>query len=157
MANLKEWTKHDLLQAYRGYQKLGRTGAVGAEDFDGLFRYLIDEQTRSVPGAGPVVAASILLQEIAARWAADAEIEESMIQNGTHLWYLDKDTGEIEEAVVETVEYKNDRLYSFGVHFCITNDFDVFSEATIGNCFFKSEQQALNALHQGENPNNSRV
>lgn len=145
MMDLKQFTQQELLQTYRGYEMLMRTGAVGSEDFDGIFRNLIDERNDLTPGLGVADASLALLQEIAVRWAAVAEQEDAMIRVGTHLWYVNKDTGEIEEAVVETVSYKNGALDSFGAQFA-NDDFDVFEGSAVDSCFFRSEQRAVQAL-----------
>lgn len=143
--DLKNMSQHELLQTYRGYELLMQTGAVGPNDYDGLFRKLIDEQTKQSPGAGIVNASLILLQEISARWIADTELSEAVIRAGTPLWYVDKETGKIEKAVVETVNYKDGVLDSFGAKFD-NGDFDVFEGSAIDDCFFRLEQQAVQAL-----------
>ena len=41
--DFKKLSDNELLQAYQGYLKLEKTGAVGPDDFDGIFRRAIDE------------------------------------------------------------------------------------------------------------------
>ena len=68
-----------------------------------------------------------------------------MIRVGTPLWYVDEETGNIEKAIVETVNYKDGVLDSFGAEFD-NGDFDVFEGSAIDDCFFRSEQQAIQSL-----------
>lgn len=143
--DLKNMSRHELLQAYRGYELLMQTGSVGPNDYDGLFRKLIDEQNNQTPGNGIVNASLVLLQEISARWIADTELSEAVIRVGTPLWYVDEETGNIEKAIVETVNYKDGVLDSFGAEFD-NGDFDVFEGSAIDDCFFRSEQQAIQSL-----------
>lgn len=93
MIDLRTWSDHDLLQAYRGYQKLNETGAVGEDDFDGLFRQLIDDQVNITPGSGSIAAASVLLREISSRWAADVAKKDA----ASGIWH----GKELQDNVVE--------------------------------------------------------
>ena len=147
--DLRNLSRYELLQAYRGHELLESTGCVGKEDFDGLFRALIDEQTQQAPGLGIVNASMLLLKEIASRWAADNTGLDDLIRAGTPLWYVDMENGAIEKATVETVSYKEGVLESFSAEF-ENGDFDEFIGSAIDDCFFRSEQQALQALKNGK-------
>lgn len=60
--DFKKLSDNELLQAYQGYLKRRKTGAVGPDDFDGIFRRAIDE----CPGSYKVIATEkALLEEIA--------------------------------------------------------------------------------------------
>lgn len=73
-------TKEDLLQAYRGYLKLSETGAVGEEDFDGIFRKAIDESDVSI-GGKVVTTCQALIAEIAKRWFAEHNQQPEPLSN----------------------------------------------------------------------------
>ena len=68
LTNFEKLNEKELLQAYRGYLKMAKTGAVGEDDFDGLFRRAIDEQSKEHPGRGVINATQDLLAAIANRW-----------------------------------------------------------------------------------------
>ena len=148
MKDIQTWTQQELLDAYRGYVHLQQTGAVSSEEYGGLFRAMIDEHIADAPGQAVIRAATVLLQEMARRWADTAEKELAMIRVGTHLWYVYDEDGTIEECIVETVDYKDGKLDCFGANFCETEDFDVFNGSAIDSCFFRSAEQAWAALRK---------
>lgn len=139
--DFKNLSEKELLQAYRGYRKVMDTGAVSENDFDGIFRKAIDEQSGSAGLHLPMASAN-LLAEMAERWYNEHQFADTMLTVGTELWYVDEDTGEIERAVVVTVNYKDGKLDSFGAEFPESDDFDEFYGHAFGSCFFSSEAQA---------------
>lgn len=147
--NLKECTSQQLCQLYRGRQKLCETGAVGADDFDGLFRQLIDEQEAACPGRGVLNASSMVLDEIAGRWFEEQGQIDEMLSPGKELWYVDEETGGIEKAVVATVCYKDGVLDSFSAEFPESDDFDEFYGSAYGSSFFASEALARKRILKG--------
>lgn len=64
------------------------------------------------------------------------------IKKGDAIWYLDDDSGEIEEGIVNTVYYKNGKVDSFSVDFKDSGDFDEFYGDALGDCFFTSMESA---------------
>lgn len=146
--DFKNLSEKELLQAYRGYRKVMETGAVGENDFDGIFRKAIDEQSGSVGLHLPMASAN-LLAEMAERWYNEHQFVDTMLTVGTELWYVDEDTGEIERAVVATVSYKDGKLDSFSAEFPESDDFDEFYGHAFGSCFFSSETQAKMKLAKG--------
>lgn len=141
-----ELSGKELLLAYRGYQLLKNTGAVGEADFDGLFRKAIDEAEAEHPGFGVINATNELMLVIAEKWVAEQELANDMLSPGDTLWYTDEDTGGIERAIVCTVQYKNGKLDSFSAEFPDSGDFDEFFGSALGSCFFRSETQAKLAI-----------
>ena len=76
--DFKKLSNIDLLQAYQGYLKLEKPGAVGPDDFDGIFRRAIDE----CPGSYKVIATEkALLEEIASRWFAEHNQQASPLDH----------------------------------------------------------------------------
>lgn len=71
------------------------------------------------------------------------------IKKGDKIWYVDFDTGEIEEGKVFSVYYKDGYIDSFSVDFKETGDFDEFIGASMGKYFFTSEEIAKAALING--------
>lgn len=139
----------DLLQAYRGYCKAAETGTVGKDDFDGIFYMAVDERGKRCKGLGIPATTLDLLSEIAQRWYNEHQFVDTMLTVGTVLWYVDEDTGEIERAVVATVNYKDGKLDSFGAEFPDSDDFAEFCGSAIGSCFFFSEDKVkLKALEK---------
>lgn len=146
--DFKNLSEKELLQAYRGYRKVMDTGAVSENDFDGIFRKAIDEQDGSAGLHLPMASAN-LLAEMAERWYNEHQFVDTMLTVGTELWYVDEDTGEIERAVVVTVNYKDGKLDSFSAEFPESDDFDEFYGHAFGSCFFSSETQAKMKLAKG--------
>ena len=68
------------------------------------------------------------------------------LTEGMHVWYADKDTGEIEEGEVFSAHYKDGELDSFSVNFILSGDFDEFVGSAWGHRFFSSLEQAKAAL-----------
>lgn len=76
--DFKKLSNIDLFQAYQGYLKLEKTGVVGPDDFDGIFRRAIDE----CPGTYKVIATEkALLEEIASRWFAEHNQQASPLDH----------------------------------------------------------------------------
>ena len=148
MTNFEKMNEKELLQAYRGYLKMAKTGAVGEDDFDGLFRRAIDEQSKEHPGRGVINATQDLLAAIANRWFEEHSQAEEVLVAGTEVWYVNKDEGCLEHGVVETVYYKEGNLDSIGVNFPDSNDYDVFDGSALGRSLFRSELQAKERLTQ---------
>ena len=71
-----------------------------------------------------------------------------MLKIGATVYYLDDD-GKIERGVVTGVSYDKGKLESFGVEFPESNDFDEFYGEAWGDCFFGSEEEALDRLREG--------
>lgn len=74
---------------------------------------------------------------------------EKLPKFGSQIWYVDFETGEIEEGEVVSVQYKDGELDSFSVKFKETGDFDEFYGHGWGDCFFESKEMAENALLKG--------
>lgn len=72
--------------------------------------------------------------------------KEEQIKKGMTIWYVDSDTGEIEEGKVFSVNYKDGCLDSFSVDFKLSKDFDEFCGDAWRKCFFGSLEQAEAAL-----------
>lgn len=72
-----------------------------------------------------------------------------MLESEATVYYLDDDDGKIERGVVTSVEYDGEKLVSFGVEFPESGDFDEFFGEAWGDCFFSSEEDALNKLREG--------
>lgn len=68
------------------------------------------------------------------------------IRKGDKIWYVDFDSGEIEEGEVSAVYFNKGRIDSFSVDFKETGDFDEFTGDAIGSCFFTSREMAESAL-----------
>lgn len=83
------------------------------------------------------------------RERADYEDCSQVIQKGCQVWYVDFESGEIEEGGVCSVYYKNGHLESFSVEFKEVGDFDEFLGNAIGDCFFMSKEMAEQALVNG--------
>ena len=71
-----------------------------------------------------------------------------MLKTGATVYYLDDD-GKIERGVVTGVSYDKGKLESFGVEFPESDDFDEFFGEAWGDCFFGSEEEALDRLREG--------
>ena len=74
--------------------------------------------------------------------------KEKLLKKGMAVWYVDTDTGEIEEGEVFSVDYKGKHLDSFSVDFKVSDDFDEFLGSAWGDCFFGSKEQAEAALRR---------
>lgn len=149
--NFNTLSEAELLSAYKGYQLLEKTGAVGENDFDGVFRKAIDEAEAEHPGFGIINATNELMLAIAKKWVAERELISGMLSPNDVIWYADDDTGKIEKAVVQNVQYKDGKLDSFSAEFPDSNDFDEFLGSALGTCFFRTEAQAKLRLG-GSNP-----
>lgn len=147
--NFKDLSDSELLNAYKGYQMLAKTGAVGEEDFGGIFRRAIDEREAEKRGYGLVNAANELLAVLAEKWFTEHAAAETVLTSGTELWRVDDETGEIERAVVVAAHYHEDELESFSVDFPDCGDFDEFFGSALGSSFFRSEAQAKLHLKKG--------
>ena len=144
--NFNTLSEAELLSAYKGYQLLKKTGAVGETDFDGLFRKAIDEAEAEHPGFGIINATNGLMLAIAKKWVAEQELISGMLSPNDVIWYADDDTGKIEKAVVQNVQYKDGKLDVFSAEFPDSDDFDEFFGSALGSCFFRSETQAKLAI-----------
>ena len=71
-----------------------------------------------------------------------------MLKAGPTVYYVD-DNGKIERGVVTSVSYDKGKLESFGIEFPESNDFDEFYGEAWGDCFFGSEEEALDRLREG--------
>lgn len=76
--------------------------------------------------------------------------EKELLAEGMHVWFVYKDTGEIEEGEVFSVHYKDGNLDSFCVNFIPSDDFDEFDGSKWGDCFFSSAEKAKAALLKGK-------
>ena len=148
--DFKNLSEKDLLMAYEGYKLVEKTGAVGEDDFDGIFRRAIDER-KELAGGGVFNAAAELKSVLAEKWFEEHKMLDEMLTPGTDLWYVDEEDGTIEHAVVATVDYKNGKLDSFSAEFPDTDDFDEFYGSALGSCFFRSEEAAKRAILEGKN------
>lgn len=74
--------------------------------------------------------------------------KEEPLKKGMIIWYVDTDTGEIEEGEVFSTDYKDGHLDSFSVDFKVSGDFDEFFGSAWGCCFFGSREQAQAALRR---------
>lgn len=72
------------------------------------------------------------------------------LTKGMRIWYVDQNTGEIEEGEVFSVYYKDGKLDSFCVNFIPSDDFDEFDGSKWGDCFFSSAEKAKAALLKGK-------
>lgn len=70
------------------------------------------------------------------------------LKKGMSVWYVDTDTGEIEEGKVFSINYKGEHLDSFSVNFKVSDDFDEFLGSAWGDCLFGSKKQAEAALRR---------
>lgn len=73
----------------------------------------------------------------------------TVLQKGSQIWYVDFETGEIEEGEVFSVSYKDGHIDSFSVEFKEIGDFDEFYGSAIGDNFFLSRNMAEQALVNG--------
>lgn len=71
-----------------------------------------------------------------------------MLKTGATVYYTSYD-GKIEQGIVSSVDYDNGKLTTFGVEFPENGDFDEFFGEAWGDCFFGSEEDALNKLKAG--------
>ena len=71
-----------------------------------------------------------------------------MLKTGSTVYYVDNN-GKIERGVVTSVSYDKGKLESFGIEFPESNDFDEFWGNAWGDCFFGSEEEALDRLREG--------
>lgn len=153
--DFKKLSERELLQAYRGYKKLATTGTVGEDDFGGVFRRAIDECDSDI-GVKVTDTIMALLQELSERWFQEHDLVDSMLTVGKTLWYANKETGEVERAVVESVNYENGKLESFGANFPESNDWDLFFGSALGDVFFQSEAQAKMYLEDDKKEDEKR-
>lgn len=72
--------------------------------------------------------------------------ELPIVTKGLSVWYVDTDSGEIEEGKVFSAYYKDGKLDSFSVEFKGSKDFDEFFGSAWGDCFFLTKEQAVAAL-----------
>lgn len=71
------FSSEKLKLAYQGYRKMAETGAVGEEDFGGVFRTAIDDMNKATASYGIINATNDLLAEIAQRWYTDKTVESA--------------------------------------------------------------------------------
>ena len=83
------------------------------------------------------------------RERADLENCSKAIRKGDAIWYVDFESGEIEEGEVFSIQFKDGRIDSFSVDFKETGNFDEFVGDAIGDCFFISKEMAESALANG--------
>ena len=69
---------------------------------------------------------------------------------GMTVYYSDKDTGQIDQGIISTVYYKNDKLDIFTIDFDC-GDFDEFLGEAWNDCVFNSMESALDSLRKGDN------
>lgn len=70
---------------------------------------------------------------------------------GNSIWYVDFDTGTVEEGKIFDIQYNNGHIGSFSVEFKETGDFDEFYGDGIGRYFFPSADMANVALRSVRN------
>lgn len=73
----------------------------------------------------------------------------NILTKGDQIWYVDVDTGEIEEGVVSSAYYKNGKLDSFSADFIESDDFDEFNGTAYGKSLFTTREAAELALSMG--------
>lgn len=78
--------------------------------------------------------------------------KEGTLKKGDNVWYVDRETGEIEGGTVFSSYYKNGMLDTFSVDF-EDGDFDEFIGSAWGTCIFGSQKYAEAALIKGEEEN----
>ena len=83
------------------------------------------------------------------RERANLENCSKAIRKGDAIWYVDFESGEIEEREVFSIQFKDGRIDSFSVDFKETGNFDEFVGDAIGDCFFISKEMAESALANG--------
>ena len=71
-----------------------------------------------------------------------------MLETGPTVYYL-ADDRKIERGVVTDVCYNKGKLKSFSIEFPESDDFDEFWGSAWGDCFFGSEDEALDKLREG--------
>lgn len=69
------------------------------------------------------------------------------LKKGDSIWYVDFDSGEIEEGEIVNIYYKNEQVDSFSVDFKEAGDFDEFEGKCLGDCFFANRKMAEVALY----------
>lgn len=111
--------------------------------------YHISEYPHAVQISEALKMALDLLNERAA-----LEDCANTIKKGSQVWYVDYESGEIEEGEVFSVQYKDQHIDSFSVEFKETEDFDEFFGKAIGDCFFLSKEMAEQALINGHGVRN---
>lgn len=84
------------------------------------------------------------------RERADLENCSKAVRKGDAIWYVDFESGEIEEGEVFSIQFKDGRIDSFSVDFKETGNFDEFVGDAIGDCFFISKEMAESALANGQ-------
>lgn len=72
--------------------------------------------------------------------------ELPILKKGMSVWYVDTDSGEIEEGEVCSTYYQGGKLDSFSVEFKESEDFDEFFGSAWGACFFPTKEQAVAAF-----------
>lgn len=76
--------------------------------------------------------------------------KEEPLKKGDKVWYVDKDNGEIESGTVFMSYYKDGKLDTFSVDFDC-GDFDEFYGSALGDCFFRSEDEAKAVFEKERN------
>ena len=71
-----------------------------------------------------------------------------MLKTGPTVYYVDNN-GKVERGVVTSVSYDKGKLESFGIEFPESDDFDEFYGEAWDDCFFGSEEEALDQLREG--------
>lgn len=100
------------------------------------YRYPREEQFNFCPKCGK------------SRGVIETEKKSEKIQKGEPIWYVDFESGEIEQGTIFGVKFINERLDSFSVDFGY--DFDEFLGDAIGRNFFLSKEDADAALRRTE-------
>ena len=72
--------------------------------------------------------------------------ELPILTKGMSVWYVDTDSGGIEEGEVCYAYYKDGELDSFSVDFKESEDFDEFFGSAWGDCFFPTKEHAVATL-----------
>ena len=118
---MKRLTGHGVYSGSAIYQRLFAIENILGEDYD------LDEL-------------KTLIEEKNAR--------SQMPKVGMTVFYLDSDTGELEQGTVFSVHYKNSILDTIAIDFD-SGDFDEFIGEAWNDCIFNSKESALNALREG--------
>ena len=79
----------------------------------------------------------------------EKDARSQMPEVGMTVFYLDSDTGELEQGTVFSVHYKNSILDTIAIDFD-SGDFDEFIGEAWNDCIFSSKEKALDSLRRGD-------
>lgn len=90
--------------------------------------------------------------EVLQRWSEEQQAMSRVLMAGDKVWYANKEYGEVERGIVDTVYYKNGKLETIGVNFPDSGDFDELIGEALGSTLFRSQKEAMDCLTDSSDP-----